>query len=77
MLPENRQKLEKYRFVLQNRSFTPAPGYDLREVYDVIVAEFSPGYIVDWHCNYCLMKMVEYAFEQMDMVTTINVNLEK
>jgi hypothetical protein len=75
MKPENIDKLNKYRFVKNSRSYTPAPGYSLRDVYDVIVEEWEPNYHVDWHCNYCLMQMVEFAFQKMDeLITTKNIN---
>lgn len=66
MSPQNREKLEKYRFVLNNRSFTPSPGFDLNEVLEVIREEWDRDYTVDWSCNYCVMKMVETAFSKID-----------
>lgn len=66
MNQSNIDKLEKYRFILGSRSFTPSPGYNLGEVLEVIHQEFDGGYKVDWGCNYCVMKMVEYAFAELD-----------
>lgn len=66
MTPENISKLEKYRFILNSKSFTPSPGLTLREVFEVIRDEFDYNYNVDWSCDYCLMRMVEYAFSELD-----------
>lgn len=66
MQQSNVDKLEKYRFVLNNRSFTPGGGYDLNEVVEVIRAEFNPNYHVNMYCDSCKMEMVRYAFNEMD-----------
>lgn len=66
MSPENIKKLEKYRYVLEGKSFTRVPGYDLNEVLEVIRAEFNPSYTVDMFCNHCKMRMIEYAFNEMN-----------
>mgnify|MGYP001608699990 CR=1 FL=1 len=66
MLQANIDKLEKYRYVLVNRSFTPMEGHNLQDVLDVIREEFDPNHRVDMFCSYCLMKMVEYAFSEME-----------
>lgn len=66
MQQSNIDKLEKYRFVLAGRSFTPSPGFDLNEVLQVIHEEFDPNYHVDMFCSYCKMKMMEYAFQKLN-----------
>lgn len=75
MTTSNRAKLEKYRYVLDNQSFTKIPGHTLQDVLDVIHEEFEPGYKVDWYCPHCVMNMVRYAFQEMHDRDTINVNL--
>lgn len=65
MTTESKLILEKYRFVLDTQSFSPAPGYDLKEVYDVIVKEIDPNYTMNWYCSYCLIKMVEFALNNI------------
>jgi hypothetical protein len=78
MTHANIDKLNKYRFVSNSRSFTPSPGYSLQEVYEVILEEFDPNYKVDWHCNYCVMQMVEFAFDKLDRyLSTQTINFNK
>lgn len=66
MSPENRERLEKYRFVLSERSFTPGNGLSFEEVLGIIWAEFNPNYTVNMYCDHCKMEMFKYAFNQMD-----------
>lgn len=76
MKQSNVVKLEKYRYVLEGRSFTPCPGYDLNEVLEVIHEEFDAGYKVDWHCGGCLMRMVEDAFRWMENRLNTNIKIK-
>lgn len=66
MTQANINKLEKYRYVLINRSFTPMEGHSLNDVLEVIREEFDAGHRVDMYCDHCVMKMVEYAFSEME-----------
>lgn len=66
MKQSNIEKLEKYRYVLEGKSFSKVPGYDLNEVLEVIRDEWDPGYNVDFFCGYCVLKMVENAFNKMN-----------
>lgn len=78
MKPENVTKLERYRFVLNSRSFTPSPGYSLYDVLDVIRDEWEPNHEVDWHCYYCIMQMIEFAFDKMDRhISTQTIHFER
>ena len=66
MNPDNRQRLERYRFILNERSFTPGGGLSMNEVLEIIQAEFNPNYTVNMYCDHCKMEMVRYAFNELD-----------
>lgn len=69
MQQQNRDRLEKYRPKLQvwiNDRTCHLGADEKQEILDVIRAEFSHGYTVDLWCGSCVVKMLEYAFREMD-----------
>lgn len=76
MQQSNIDKLEKYRYVYDGNSFSPKQGYTLQDILDVIHDEFDKGYKVDWYCPSCVMRMVQYAFNEMNSrLTKLKLNL--
>lgn len=80
MKPENVQKLEKYRGKLNlwiNDQTCHLDGNEKAEILNVIREEFNPGYNVDSWCHSCVVRMLEYAFSEMDKrkLDTITVPL--
>lgn len=78
MTPENIAKLEKYRpklTVWLNDQTCHLSAGEKQEIMDVIRAEFNPGYHTDLWCGSCVVKMLEYAFREMDKrYDTLKIN---
>ena len=69
MNQHNRDKLEKYRPKLHlwlNDKTCHLDGGQKDEILLIIREEFNPGYVVDLWCGRCVVKMMEYAFNEMD-----------
>ena len=78
MKSSNREKLETYRPKLKewlNDQTCHLDGIAKQEILNIIREEWNPGYQVDLWCGHCVVKMMEYAFREMDKVETITVEL--
>lgn len=78
MTPSNRAKLESYRPKLVewvNDQTCHLDGIAKQEILNIIREEFNSGYQVDLWCGHCVVKMMEYAFREMDKIETITVDL--
>lgn len=78
MKQSNIEKLQKHRpklLVWQNDKTCHLNGQEKQEILDVIREEFNHGYTVDLWCGHCVVKMMEYAFAELDKcIDTIKIN---
>jgi hypothetical protein len=69
MSPQNRERLEKHRH-LYNSWVTDKTIVDphgaINEIEQIIQEEWDGGYACMKLCGYCVGKMVEMAFKNMD-----------
>ena len=78
MTPSNREKLERLRPKLNvwvNDKTVHLDGIEKQEILNIIREEFNPGYQVDLWCGHCVVKMLEYAFAEMDKTVTLVIDL--
>lgn len=72
MTPSNKASLETFRHILKNRG----GAGNLNEVLRIVREEWDPGYTCDMWCDYCKMKLIDYAFGMMAKTDTITVDFE-
>ena len=79
MKRSNIDKLQKYRPKLNEWLNDQTCHLDIQakqEILDVIKEEFNSGYSVDMYCGHCVVKMMEYAFQELDKrLSTIKIDL--
>lgn len=71
MKSSNREKLETYRPKLKewlNDKTCHLDGIAKQEILNIIREEFDPNYHADLYCGICVVKMMEYAFREMDKI---------